>query len=156
MRRILRADTVLLPEAAILLAEAAVLLTERTLILLLAVHLTGGSAYLRSTNCRRLIGPFQQDVLLVHHRVINELPFVVSLLLVVNANGWILAHAGNSDDRTPAKRLPIVGARGGRAARLITIRPTGLVCSRVARLVAVRAEIETLTAARSIASKIIA
>src|SRR5579862_3411331 len=94
-------DTVLI----VLLPEGAALLTERTLIvlLLLPVHLAGRRAYLAAADGGRLVWGFDERVGGVHHRVVNELPLVVGLLLVVDADGRILAQAGHTDDGTTAK-----------------------------------------------------
>ena len=74
---------------------------------LLAIHLAGRRADVLAADGGRLIRTLQQDVALVHHRVVDELPLVVGLLLVVNANRWIFAQAGDADDRPASKRLAV-------------------------------------------------
>src|SRR5208337_668206 len=96
----------------LLLAENVLLLAKTTLLLI--VHLPGWSSHLRSANGRRLVWSAQQDVLLVHRRVVDELPLVAGLLLVVDADGRILAHTGDADDGSPAKRLIATGWIGSR------------------------------------------
>src|ERR1019366_10524992 len=94
------------PRAALswrLLGSATRLLPERAL--LLAIHLPGWSSHLRSAESGRLVRTAQQNIRPVGHRIIDELPLVVFLLLVVNANGGIFAQAGDADNRATAKRL---------------------------------------------------
>ena len=57
----------------------------------------------------RLIRAAQQNIRLVRHWVIDELPFVVFLLLVVNADGRIFTQTGDADDGATTKRLITTG-----------------------------------------------
>ncbi len=77
------------PPGCILLEGIAWLLSERTL--LLAVYLPSRRSDLRSANDDRLVRTAQQNVRPVSRGVIDELPLIVRLLLVVNADGRILA-----------------------------------------------------------------
>ena len=109
----------------LLLAETAGWLTKATWLLtkaaLLIVHLSRRSSHLRSANRRRLIRSAQQDVMLVHHRVVDENPLVVGLLLVVDADSRIFAHAGDTNDGSAAEGLDRRqrNLRQSRASRLI-------------------------------------
>ena len=94
------------------MTKAALRLAESSLTAL--VQLSGRSSHLSTADDGRLVGAAQQDVGLgVHLRVVNKNPLVVELLLVVDADGGIFAHAGNANHRPAAEGL--VGAPGGRA-----------------------------------------
>src|SRR5271157_5513816 len=85
--------------AGLLRAKAAVLLLpERTLLLVLLIQLPGWSADIGTHQCVGRIGSLQKYVGLVHLRVVNELPFVVGLLLVVEPDGRVLTLAGHTHD----------------------------------------------------------
>src|SRR5271165_2108141 len=110
----------LLTETARLLSRTSLLLTESPLPAL--VHLSGRSSHLRSANGRRLVRSAEQDVLLVHHRIVDELPLVVGLLLVVDADGGIFAQAGHADDGSAPKCLGASGwIRSRRRASLLLV-----------------------------------
>src|SRR6516164_4731585 len=85
----------LLTGAARLVAESAVLLPKRTLLLIRLIELSGWGADITAANGCGRVRSFEEHVGLVHHRVIDELPLVIGLLLVVDANRRILACAGN-------------------------------------------------------------
>lgn len=103
----------------LLLAETTRLLAEAAL---RVVQLSCWSSDLRPSDRRRLVGAAQQDIRPVHHRVVDELPFVVCLLLVVNANGWIFANAGDADDSSSTKRLSATGTSAvASASRLVGV-----------------------------------
>ena len=149
---LLLAKAALLSKAILLLSKAVLLLSETAL--LLAIHLASGSANLRSTDGHRLVGSAQQHILLVHHRVVDELPLVVGFLLVVNANRGIFTQAGDTDD-CPATKLRIAASGVLSEGRItLLIAATGLVAAKTALLVI--AQTEALIASRLAGSGIAA
>src|SRR5208283_3199650 len=120
-RRSLLRQVLLLAEPSRRLAKAARRLTKAALLI---VQLPRRSSHLSATNGRRLVRPAQQDVLLVHHRVVDEHPLVVRFLLVVDANGRILAQAGDTDDGSATESLvPACGIRTkARTSLLVGVR----------------------------------
>ena len=104
---LLSKTVLLLSEAVLLLAESILLLPESAL--LLTIHLAGRGPYLGSADGRRLVRSAQQDILHVHHWVIDKHPLVVCLLLVINANRRIFAQAGDTHDCSAAKGLSTAG-----------------------------------------------
>ena len=108
LRRVLLLAKAALLSEATLLAETVLLLPKA--VLLLAVHLAGGSANLRSADGGGLIRPAEQHIPLVHHRVVDELPLVVGFLLVVNANRLFFAQAGDTNNG-PTAKLRVAASR---------------------------------------------
>src|ERR1019366_9901447 len=100
---------ILLSKSARLLGGPSGLQTGRALdALIVLVQLACGCSYLclRSTIGLPVVRPAQQNVDPVHGRAVNELPLVVRLLLVVNADGRVLVLAGNTDNGSASQRLP--------------------------------------------------
>ena|SRR5215831_13342833 len=88
----------------ILLSKAARLLSEAARLLSIELSRRGSDLYV-GDGLSVIRSPQQHIRLVVHHRVVDEHPLVVSLLLVIDSDGRVFTLAGHADNRASAERL---------------------------------------------------